>query len=174
MTTTVPKTGRALPIEEIHVPDNVRALDDAHVQALAGSIELQSILVPLVVRERGYELVAGFHRMAAARSLGLADVPVTVREADSEDADRAVENIARKQLSPYEEAKAVRAMLARGFSEAGAAEALGRPQARVTARVKILELPSAPSSSSATARSTYPPSTSSARSAPWRPPCSTP
>jgi hypothetical protein len=47
------------------------------------------------VRERGegYELVAGVHRMAAARPLGLADVPVTVRQADSEDADRAVENI---------------------------------------------------------------------------------
>jgi ParB family chromosome partitioning protein len=112
MTTAVPRTGRDLPIKEIHLPDNVRALDDAHVQALAGSIELQGILVPLVVRERGdaYELVAGFHRMADARALGLADVPVTIHQADSEDADRAVENITRKQLNSYEEAKAVRAM----------------------------------------------------------------
>ncbi|UUY05132.1 ParB/RepB/Spo0J family partition protein [Svornostia abyssi] len=98
---------------------------------------------PLVVREieDGYELVAGFHRIAAARSLGLTEVPVVIRTADSEDADRAVENIARKQLNPYEEAKAVSAMLARGFSEEGTAQALGWPKARITARVKILELP---------------------------------
>jgi hypothetical protein len=49
--------------------------------------------------------------------------------------------IARKQLNPYEEAKAVRAMLDRGLSEDGAAQALGWPKSRVTARVRILELP---------------------------------
>jgi len=49
--------------------------------------------------------------------------------------------IARKQLNPYEEAKAVRAMLDRGLTEAGAAQALGWPKARVSARVKVLELP---------------------------------
>jgi ParB family transcriptional regulator, chromosome partitioning protein len=62
---------------------------------LAGSIKLQGILVPVVVRDEadGYELVAGFHRVAAAESLGLAEVPVVVRDVQTEDADRAVENI---------------------------------------------------------------------------------
>lgn len=143
MATTANHAGRHLAPDEINVPDNVRTLDNEHVKALAGSIQLQGILVPLVVRqhEDRFELVAGFHRMAAARSLGLTEVPVVVRDADNEDADRAVENITRKQLNPYEEAKAVRAMLARGFSEDGTAQALGWPKARVTARVKILELP---------------------------------
>ena len=143
MATTVDATGRRIAVAEIRVPENVRALDEAHVQALAGSIALQGILVPLVVRADGdgFELVAGFHRIAAARSLGLADVPVVVRGAETEDADRAVENITRKQLNPYEEAKAVRAMLGRGLTEDGAAQALGWPKHRVTARVKILELP---------------------------------
>jgi hypothetical protein len=49
--------------------------------------------------------------------------------------------ITRKQLNPYEQAKAVRAMLDRGLTEDGAAQALGWPKNRVTARVKILELP---------------------------------
>jgi hypothetical protein len=82
-------------LEQIRVPDNVRSIDQAHVEALAGSIELQSMLVPVVVRSEGngFELVAGFHRIAAARSLGLTEVPVVVRDADTEDADRAVENI---------------------------------------------------------------------------------
>jgi ParB-like chromosome segregation protein Spo0J len=53
------------------------------------------MLVPVVVRDdrNGFELVAGFHRIAAAKTLGLADVPVVVRDVDTEDADRAVENI---------------------------------------------------------------------------------
>src|SRR5215207_2968705 len=143
MDTTVHEAGRRIALDEIRVPDNVRSLDDAHVQALAGSIALQGMLVPLVVRGDGdgFELVAGFHRIAAARSLGLADVPVVIRDRETEDADRAVENITRKQLSPYEEAKAVHAMLDRGLTEDGAAQALGWPKTRVTARVKILELP---------------------------------
>jgi ParB/RepB/Spo0J family partition protein len=95
MTSTIREAGRRIALEQIRVPENVRALDDAHVQALAGSIALQGMLVPVVVRDDGgcFELVAGFHRIAAARSLGLADVPVVVRDADTEDADRAVENI---------------------------------------------------------------------------------
>ncbi|MFP5379956.1 MAG: ParB/RepB/Spo0J family partition protein, partial [Vicinamibacteria bacterium] len=144
MATTIPEVGRRVALDRIRVPENVRALDDAHVQALAGSIGLQGMLVPVVVRhdgDDGFELVAGFHRVAAARSLGLAEVPVVVRDAVTEDADRAVENITRKALNPYEEAKAVRAMLDRGLTEDGAAQALGWPKNRVTARVKILELP---------------------------------
>ena len=143
MSTITHEAGRQVALEQIRVPDNVRALDDAHVQALAGSIALQGMLVPVVVRNDGdgFELVAGFHRIAAARSLGLAEVPVVVRDAETEDADRAVENITRKQLNPYEEAKAVRAMLDRGLTEDGAAQALGWPKTPVTARVKILELP---------------------------------
>src|SRR4051794_10586872 len=143
MATIAAEPGRRVALDRIRVPENVRGLDDAHVQALAGSIALQGMLVPVVVRDAGdgFELVAGFHRIAAARSLGLAEVPVVVRDAETEDADRAVENITRKQLNAYEEAKAVRAMLDRGLSEDGAAQALGWPKQRVTARVKVLELP---------------------------------
>jgi ParB-like chromosome segregation protein Spo0J len=62
------ETGRLVALEQIRVPDNVRALDETHVQALAGSIALQGMLVPVVVRRDGgtFELVAGFHRVAAA------------------------------------------------------------------------------------------------------------
>jgi ParB/RepB/Spo0J family partition protein len=96
MATTASEIGQQVALDRIRVPDNVRTLDDAHVQALAGSIKLQGILVPLVVRDdgdNGFELVAGFHRIAAAKSLGLAEVPVVVRDAQTEDADRAIENI---------------------------------------------------------------------------------
>jgi hypothetical protein len=37
MTTTAPEIGRQVALDRIRVPDNVRTLDDAHVQALAGA-----------------------------------------------------------------------------------------------------------------------------------------
>ena len=86
MATTNHEAGRHVALGEIRVPENVRALDAEHVKALAGSIKLQGMLVPVVVRddsETGFELVAGFHRVAAARSLGLTDVPVVVRVEDT-------------------------------------------------------------------------------------------
>jgi hypothetical protein len=49
--------------------------------------------------------------------------------------------ITRTQLNPHEEARAVAAMLKRGLTEDGAAQALGWAKARVTARMKILDLP---------------------------------
>ncbi len=143
-TTTAPPTQQhTVALAQIHVPANVRGLDAEHVKALAGSIALQGILVPVVVRADGerYELVAGFHRLAAARELNLTEIPVVLRDAGTQDADRAVENIARKQLNPYEEAIAVKAMLARGLTEDGTAQALGWAKARVSARVRLLELP---------------------------------
>jgi len=152
MATTTPTAAGSptIPVDSIHVPANVRALNTEHVDALAASIALQGMLVPIVVcpanREIAaggfaHELVAGFHRIAAATKLGLAEVPAVVRDSAGEQADRAVENITRLQLGPAEEAAAVRAMLDKGLTEDGAAQALGWPKARVTARVKLLELP---------------------------------
>ena len=53
MTATVHEAGRRIALDEIRVPENVCALDELHVQALAGSIALQGMLVPLVVRDYG-------------------------------------------------------------------------------------------------------------------------
>ena len=68
MATIAAELGRRVALDRIRVPENVRVLDDAHVQALAGSIALQGMLLPLVVHDAGdaFELVAGFHRNSAA------------------------------------------------------------------------------------------------------------
>jgi ParB family transcriptional regulator, chromosome partitioning protein len=113
MATTAPTAaaGLTLPLARIHVPENVRALNSEHVDALAASIALQGMLVPIVVCPAAadvaavgyeYELVAGFHRIAAAEKIGLADVPAVIRDSAGEQADRAVENITRLQLGPAE------------------------------------------------------------------------
>ena len=89
-------TPHTVALDLIDVPENIRQLDPEHVRALAGSIALQGVLVPVVVRPSRdrYELVAGFHRFAACQELKRTGIPVVVRDLDSEDADRAIENIA--------------------------------------------------------------------------------
>lgn len=136
MATTTPAAGGLnMPFDRIHVPENVRALNAEHVSALAASIALQGMLVPIVVcPAQGDVATAGFE-------YELVEVPAVIRDSAGEQADRAVENITRLALRADEEAAAVKAMLDKGLTEDGAAQALGWPKARVTARVKLLELP---------------------------------
>ncbi len=144
MTTATPAAGELrLALHEIRVRENVRELDVEHVDKLAQSIALRGVLVPLIVRavEDGYELVAGYHRLAACRQLDLPDAPVVVRGHEGSSADSAAENVTRKQLTPLEEARAVQAMLDEGYTLDGAAQALGWSRQLVNARAKILKLP---------------------------------
>jgi ParB/RepB/Spo0J family partition protein len=143
-TTTIPTTGELLlALDDIRVGENVRDLDPTHVNNLAASIALRGVLVPLIVRvvDDGHQLVAGYHRIAACRKLGLTDAPVVVRAHEGSSADSAAENVNRKQLNPVEEARAVQAMLDEGYTLDGAAQALGWSRQLVTARAKILKLP---------------------------------
>ncbi len=114
-----------------------------HVEALASSIALRGLIVPLVVRPLGdrFVLIAGYHRYAACRKLALAEVEITLREQDGTSADSAAENVVRKQLSPLEEARAVKHMLDEGYTLDGAATVLGWSSKLVASRARILGLP---------------------------------
>jgi ParB/RepB/Spo0J family partition protein len=140
---TIAVESHHVPLDLIDVGENARELDQAHVDSLAGSIELRGLIVPLTVRPDGerFKLIAGNHRYAAYRKLGLDEVEVTVREQDGSSADSAAENVVRKQLSPLEEARAVAHMLDEGYTLDGAATVLGWSSALVSARAKILDLP---------------------------------
>jgi len=95
-TTTIPTAGELrLALDDIRVRENVRDLDVEHVESLARSIALRGLLVPLIVRvvDDGHELVAGYHRVAACRKLGLSDAPVVVRDHEGSSADSAAENV---------------------------------------------------------------------------------
>src|SRR5467141_2275059 len=65
-------------------PDNPRA-SAGDVSELAASIQSVGIIEPLIVRSTGedtYVLIAGERRLTAAKSVGLTEVPVIVREVD--------------------------------------------------------------------------------------------
>jgi ParB family chromosome partitioning protein len=116
---SVEVAGTSLLLSQIVLPDSQprRYFDPDATETLKRSIEEKGILQPLLVRpvsENAFELVAGERRYRAARELGLAKVPVTIRElSDLEAAEVALaENLQREDLNPIEETEGVLKLLA--------------------------------------------------------------
>jgi ParB family transcriptional regulator, chromosome partitioning protein len=138
-----------LPVEMIHPNPRQprRHFDHEATSGLADSIRAQGVVQPVVVRTRpegGYELIAGERRWRAAREAGTPTLPAVVREADDRDALLLglVENVAREQLSPVEEARAYALLLDEfGLSLGEIGERVGRSKPSVSNRLRLLELP---------------------------------
>jgi ParB family chromosome partitioning protein len=124
-----------------------RRLDGEGIEELAESVRAQGLVQPVVVRpapEGGYELIAGERRWRAARAAGLATVPALVRETDDRDSLllALVENVAREDLTPVDEARAYAALMDEfGLSLGEVAEHVGRSKPTVSNRLRLLELP---------------------------------
>jgi ParB family transcriptional regulator, chromosome partitioning protein len=128
--------------------DNVRR-DVGDVDDLVASITAHGILEPLLVTPKskggGFLLVAGHRRLAAAKAAGLDTVPCVVR-ADLTDADRVelmlIENLHRSDISPIEEAHAIRRLTGDlGVTQRALAKRIGRSQAHISKRLTLLQLP---------------------------------
>jgi ParB family chromosome partitioning protein len=138
-----------LPIDSVHPnPRQPRKRFEPEATAgLAASIRHQGVLQPVVVRPRpegGYELVAGERRWRAAREAGAPTLPAVVRNVDDRDSLvlGLVENVARENLSPVEEARAYASLLDEFELSLGeVAERVGRSKPAVSNRVRLLELP---------------------------------
>src|SRR5215210_6558372 len=124
-----------------------RLFDGESLLALAESIKARGILQPLVVRPLPggtYELVAGERRLRAARLAGLDEVPAVVRETEeAEQLELAlVENVAREDLSPVEEARACATLVEdMGLSKEELGRRIGRSRVAVSNLIRLLDLP---------------------------------
>jgi ParB family transcriptional regulator, chromosome partitioning protein len=137
-----------VPIDQIHPnPRQPRKrFEHETILALAESIRAQGIIQPVVLRPRaasGYELVAGERRWRAAREANLQTLPALIRDAADRDALLLglVENVAREELTPIEEARAF-AVLVDEFdlSLGDIAERVGASKPAVSNRLRLLEL----------------------------------
>ena len=137
-----------LPVETIHPnprqPRKHHDSDAAH--GLADSVRAQGVIQPVVVRRRlegGFELIAGERRWRAAREAALPTVPAIVREADDQESLllALVENVAREDLSPVEEARACALLIDDfGLSLGEVSERVGRSKPSVSNRMRLLDL----------------------------------
>ena len=140
---------RELPIELIapNAKQPRRRFDEDALQALADSLGERGILQPVLVRPVAggtYELVAGERRWRAARIAGLRTIPALVRErADAATLEVAlIENMAREDLSPIEEAHACAALVEElNLTREEVGRRVGRSRVAVSNLLRLLDLP---------------------------------
>jgi ParB family transcriptional regulator, chromosome partitioning protein len=140
---------RDLPIELIspNPKQPRRRFDEETLQALAGSLEERGVLQPVLVRPKAggtYELVAGERRWRAAQIAGLRSIPALVRQREDAVALELalIENMAREDLSPIEEARACAALVEElGLTRAEVGRRVGRGRVAVSNLVRLLDLP---------------------------------
>jgi ParB family transcriptional regulator, chromosome partitioning protein len=138
-----------IPVDAIHPNPRQprRRFDGEATSGLAESLRTQGVVQPVLVRPRsggGYDLIAGERRWRAAQEAGLATLPAIVRVADDRETLllSLVENVAREQLSPVEEARAYAVLMDEfGLSLGEVAERVGRSKPTVSNRMRLLELP---------------------------------
>jgi len=140
---------RDIPIELIRPNPSQprRHFDEPSLLALADSIRARGVLQPVVVRPLAggrYELVAGERRLRAAELAELQSIPAIVRETD--DAERLelalIENMARADLNPVEEARACATLVDDlGMSKEEVARRVGRSRVAVANLIRMLGLP---------------------------------
>jgi ParB family chromosome partitioning protein len=124
-----------------------RAFDEEGIGALAESIRARGLLQPIVVRALpggSYELVAGERRLRAAQMIDLETIPAIVRETEeSERLELAlIENMAREDLNPVEEARACATLVEDlGITKEELGRRVGRSRASISNLVRLLDLP---------------------------------
>jgi ParB family transcriptional regulator, chromosome partitioning protein len=144
----IPTVGSLIPISSITPnPQQPRQLFDG-IDGLVASIKEKGVLEPLLVRQiedDRYQIIAGERRFRAAQEAGLSQVPCIEIDVD----DRGcleislVENLQRRDLTPFEEADAVAALREQfGFTHDEIGRKLGRSRTSVTEVLSLATVPS--------------------------------
>jgi ParB family transcriptional regulator, chromosome partitioning protein len=121
--------------------------DEDSLLALAASIRASGVLQPVLVRplpNGRYELIAGERRWRASRLADLESIPAIVRRHDDAASLEIalVENMAREDLNPVEEARACAALVEElGLTREEVGLRVSRSRVAVSNLIRLLDLP---------------------------------
>lgn len=138
-----------VPLENIEVNPNQprKDFDEAALSELAASIKIHNIIQPLTVTPVGggkYKLIAGERRYRASKIAGLKDVPVYIREANSDQILELalLENLQRENLNAIEIAISYKRLMDElDYTQENVAERMGKERSTVTNYIRLLKLP---------------------------------
>jgi ParB family transcriptional regulator, chromosome partitioning protein len=140
---------RPIPVDMIdpspHQPR--QSFEEESLLALAGSLRARGVLQPVLVRPLAsgrYQLIAGERRWRAARLAELDAIPAIVRRHDDAESLEValVENMAREDLNPVEEARACAALVEElGMTREEVGLRVGRSRVAVSNLIRLLDLP---------------------------------
>ena len=142
--------GRLIALDKLDPNPEQPRVEIGDLAELTASIQERGVLEPLLVKPSRlvgrWLIIAGERRWRAAREAGLREVPCIEMDVD----DRAVaeialiENMQRKDLTPWEEADGLRALCERfGYTHEEVARKVGKSRSTVTEALSIATLPEA-------------------------------
>lgn len=139
--------GKFLPITDIETnPDQPRhTVGD--LTDLKASIESKGILEPILVRptENGrYQIISGERRFRAALEAGLSEVPTIEFDVPANEVLEIalVENLHRKDLTPFEEAEGFQSLIERhGYTHQHVSETVGKSRVAITESLTLMRIP---------------------------------
>jgi ParB family chromosome partitioning protein len=120
----------------------------AAIDELVASIKEVGLLEPLLVRRaaQGYQIISGERRYRAAVDAGLDRVPCIVLDVDGAEVltIALIENLQRQDLSPFEEAEGLRALVDRfDYTHEEIARKIGKSRTSVTEALSLGDIPPA-------------------------------
>ena len=138
--------GRMIPIDQIDPNPNQPRQVMGDLSELMASIAEKGIIEPIIVRQRGarFQIVAGERRYQAAIQVGLREIPIVIREVDDNEIIEValVENLQRKDLTPFEEAEALHALSERcRYTHEDMAKRLGKSRTAITESLSLNSMP---------------------------------
>ena len=144
--------GKMAPLSAIEPNPNQPRQSMGDLDELVASIRDKGVLEPLLVRrpdeadEGGatFRIVSGERRYRAAQEAGLFEVPVIEMEITEEEALEIalIENLQRKDLTPFEEAEGYRALADQhGYTHEEIAGAVGKSRTVITEALALLQMP---------------------------------
>ena len=138
--------GRMVPIDQLDPNPNQPRQVMGDLSELMASIAEKGIIEPIIVRQRGgrFQIVAGERRYQAAVQVGLREIPIVIREVDDNEIIEIalIENIQRKDLTPFEEAEALQSLAERcGYTHEDMARRLGKSRTSITESLSLNNMP---------------------------------
>lgn len=114
---------KSIPLDKIHVPERLRAVEEDHALAIQASIVEHGLINPITVRhvpnqakgKKPYVLIAGAHRLRAVELNDESEIEALIVKADADEAQllEITENLFRNELSALD-----RAMFVMSYREA--------------------------------------------------------
>ena len=139
--------GRLIPIDRLDPnPDQPRT-DPGDLTELTASIREKGVLEPLLVKPTvmgRWMIIAGERRWRAATQAGLEELPCIEMDVDESGVAEIalIENMQRKDLTPWEEADGLRALCERfGYTHEDVARKVGKSRSTVTEALSIASIP---------------------------------
>jgi ParB family chromosome partitioning protein len=137
--------GRLLPIDQIDPNPNQPRQVMGDLSELMASIAEKGIIEPIIVRRRGqrFQIIAGERRYQAAVQVGLTEVPAVIRDVDDIEVIEIalIENLQRKDLTPFEEAEALAQLSEHGLTHDQLAKRVGKSRTAITETLALNQMP---------------------------------